>query len=411
MSARAETGIISRSTLIAIILAGVFAFCAFVVLSAYAPVLRDGNDGGGHAMSKSAAGYGFLADLLKESGMDVMTSRGGAASARDGLLVYTPRAFNAFEDFESLDRYQITLVILPKWETAPHPGKRGWVMRIDELDLSPVRFAFDDFDVTVEAARGEDVSDIILEGADAFGGMIAAAVPSRNIGRIEEPQRLIPSEDIEPVITAQNGDIFFAKLKDLPVYVISDPDLANTQGLANVDRARMTALFIDRARAGGPVVFDLSQHGFERTRNIVRLALEPPFLAATLCAVFAALLLALKGAARFGPAQAASRPFEAGKAALADNSAALIRMAKREEAFGERYADLIRRRIAHAVGAPKTLPPPALDALIDKLGARQGAANFTTLFNQARGAGNVHAFVSAARRLYNFRKEITRDHL
>ncbi|VAW01911.1 hypothetical protein MNBD_ALPHA05-527 [hydrothermal vent metagenome] len=400
----------SRLTVIAIISVGIFTFSAFIVLSAYAPVLRDGNDGRGHALSKSAIGYAFLVALLEETGVPVLVARGAEPQARDGVLVYTPRDIKAMEQLGSLDEYQITVIVLPKWKATPDPMKPKWVRRAGMTLLTPLTLTLGERDVTLEFRRRKDAPQIIIEAADASGSLITQGAASQNIGVIENLQYFTPDDTLEPILKTKNGEILFAKVKDLPLYIISDTDLANTHGLYNVDRAKLTAAFFDYARVGGPVVFDLSLHGIARTRNIVRLALEPPFLAATLSALLGALLLGLKGAARFGPIRTQAPPFDAGKAALADNSAALIHMAKREEAFGARYADMTRRGIAKAIGAPKNLSPTELDALIDKISVGKPDVHFSILAHQVGAAGGVAPFVRAARRLYQFKKEIMRDH-
>jgi hypothetical protein len=389
---------------LAIIFTGVFTFSAFFVLSAYAPQLRQGTDGGTHALSKGATGFAFLGELLKQSGVDVMAPRGVIPDTTGGVLVYTPQTFSAFEKAPPLDPYQITIIIAPKWETSPDPFRKGWVRKRGIKPLQPVAFELDGTSYAAPLMRAEDKRNIIAEAADAYGGVILNALSSRDIGDIDRLQYLPDDKMFEPMIAAANGQTLIAKLKDAPVYIISDPDLANTHGLATQTRARMTAEFFAYARAGGPVFFDLTLHGIERTRNIVRLMLEPPFLAATLCILVAGLLLALKAAARFGPARATARPFEAGKVALADNSSALIRMAKREAAFGERYADLTRRRIAAAIGAPKGVNHETLDALINKIGE---ADDFTALADRVKNAGSAGELADAARTLYKRKKEIT----
>lgn len=49
-----------------IALAGLYA-----VLSAYAPEMRDGQDGGGHALSNSAVGFSGIVALARATGMKV----------------------------------------------------------------------------------------------------------------------------------------------------------------------------------------------------------------------------------------------------------------------------------------------------------------------------------------------------
>ena len=58
-------GAFSRAVVLALIVVGALSFAAFVVLSAYAPDLRSGSDGRGHALSRSAVGYAALVALLE----------------------------------------------------------------------------------------------------------------------------------------------------------------------------------------------------------------------------------------------------------------------------------------------------------------------------------------------------------
>ena len=81
-----------------------------------------------------------------------------------------------------------------------------------------------------------------------------------------------------------------------------------------------------------------------RQPSLIRLAVEPPFLAMTLALIAAALLAGLHGAVRFGQPRREERAIALGKAALVENSAGLIRLARREARLGAAYADVVRRR-------------------------------------------------------------------
>ena len=74
-----------------------------------------------------------------------------------------------------------------------------------------------------------------------------------------------------------------------------------------------------------------------------------PCLGATLCLAAAALLMALQALTRFGAPRQAGRAIALGKRALADNSAALIRLARREARMAPRYLDLTRASVAATV--------------------------------------------------------------
>ncbi len=402
-----KTGAFSKRTALVIILVGVFTFSAFIVLSAYAPKLREGTDGGTHALSKGATGFAFIAELLKRSGVETLAPRGAIFDATDGVLVYTPREFDALEKNGALDPYQITVIVAPKWSTVNDPPPRGWVRKLNTKQPRDLSFEFEGEKFSVSFSRIPGTTNVTLQAVDSYGGVILEPVGSAAIGEIDRLQYLPQNDALEPMIAANGGQTLIAKLKDAPVYIISDPDLANTHGLTDEARARLAAEFFNYARAGGPVIFDLTLHGIERTRNVVRLMLEPPFLAATLCVLLATLLLALKAAARFGPARSSARAFEAGKSALADNSAALVRMARRETAFGGRYAELTRRRIAEAIGAPKNISHHDLDRLVKKIAKND--QDFETLAERLKSSDNSAYFVKTAKRLYQIKKEIVRE--
>src|SRR5690606_37342754 len=131
------------------------------------------------------------------------------------------------------------------------------------------------------------------------------------------------------------------------LYVLSEPDLLNTQGLKSLAGAQTAVGVLDALRAARtPIVFDLTLHGFQRTRNLGRLLLEPPLLGMTLVLAALAAFAGWQAAVRFGPARQTRRVVALGKRALADNTAAFVRMARREHHMGPPYALLIRGAVA-----------------------------------------------------------------
>ena len=170
----------------------------------------------------------------------------------------------------------------------------------------------------------------------------------------------------------------------------------------------MTLLDVIRA---GPVVFDVTLNGYERGRNLWKLAFTPPFLAATLCALFAGLMMGLHAAVRFGPAQREQRAFGMGKRALADNQAGLIRMAKREHRMAEPYARLVRDRAARAVGAGQVKGEAEMEALLDRLGQRRTELSIAAMGAEARQVADPAALLRLARRLHQWKLEISRERI
>ena len=93
MTTRTQTPVITLKTALIAIIVGVLSFAALIVLSAFAPELRDKNQAGLHAYSKSALGYNFAVRLLQETGFDVEISREIwrlEYSDRSSLLILTP---------------------------------------------------------------------------------------------------------------------------------------------------------------------------------------------------------------------------------------------------------------------------------------------------------------------------------
>jgi hypothetical protein len=123
----------SPKVVLGMIVAGVFAFSAFVVLSTYAPDLQTGDNGQAHALSKSAVGYGGMVRLLREMGEPVVVSRRDLSREQPALIIFTPDSPNVSRDayVKAAQLSSRTLVVLPKWRArsrsqAPGLGRRPW---------------------------------------------------------------------------------------------------------------------------------------------------------------------------------------------------------------------------------------------------------------------------------------------
>ena len=127
----------------------------------------------------------------------------------------------------------------------------------------------------------------------------------------------------------------------------------------------------------------------------------------TLALLFAALLAGLHGAFRFGQARREERAIAFGKAALVENSAGLIRLARRETRLGGAYAEVVRQDAARIAAAPPALQGEALDAYLDRLDRGDGPP-FSALAARLAAARDRHELVAAARALFSWKKDIIR---
>lgn len=399
------SGGFSPLTMIVVLLVGVVSLAGLGLLSAYQPELKSGNDGRGHALSRSSIGYAALPRLLRDTGAPVVLSRGPMGeNGADSLLVLTP---NPSPDMgkgrvDGVQHDGPTLIVLPKWNAAPYPKRAGWVTTAGVLPLDMVLGALpQDLRKDTTLTQRGGVSNLALRRPS--GAAFGAPVEIDSLRTISGPQW------IPVVIDAQGAPVLVFNAKQR-LYVLSDPDLVNTQGLKTLNGAKTGLAIMDVVRpAGAPIAFDLTLHGFQRTRSLLRLMIEPPLLGLTLVMAALAAFAGWQSLIRFGPALQSGRVVALGKRALADNTAALVRMAKREHHMASPYALLVRGAVARAIGAPRSLDGAELDAFLDRVGVTVGAARpYTVLAAEARTAQTPGDLMRVARDLYRWTQEMTR---
>ena len=408
------------------VLAGVFSFSAFMVLSAYAPDLRGGSDGGAHALSKSAVGYAGLVRMLRAEGDVVVISRqismpppaspaasdapAGSAAAPAAassatsdpddewsLFVLTPNTDPKKGALAGLTTQGPTLVVAPKWMTTPDPINPAWVNQAGLIDTQPIETMLESVACKLTLGRRTDTTAAQPVGANAA-----------LTGPIEQLQTFQASPALTPVITDQRGGVLLAVTSDRRVYFLSDPDLLANHGIADIATARFANTLLQTLRdGGGPIAFDVSLNGFGAKPSLLKLAFSPPFLGATLCLAAVGLLIALHAATRFGAPASGARTLAFGKRALADNSAALIRIARREPRMAGRYLDLTRKAVVEALGADR-VPPDELDAFLDRLAEKSGVSHrLANLVPETRAVKTRADLTRVAQTLYQWKMEMT----
>lgn len=380
----------NRRTVFWGVLASLIAGAGFVLLSTYAPDMRIGQKGGVSALSKSGTGFAGLVELMTLLDDKPETARSLDDLDWDALAVVTiapqsdPDALKEILDARS---GMTTLFVLPKWRTIPYPGREGWENEIGRLSPSEVdqwlaRFA--------EAKIGRDKVDV--QHLQVRGSAFAAPAPP--------DLQWAASENA--VISAGGDRAVLIEAKDEPFFVLTDPDLLNNAALKDVGRAAAAMGLIKFARPNDePVIFDLTLHGANRKHDLLKLLLEPPFLALTLSVLAAAALALLHGLGRFGPAEAETRAIPFGKRALVETTARLMRRAGRLDLLGPRYAALVRRRAAAILGAPQGLRDEALDDWIASRD-KDGTDGYASLSDAVRKAIHETDLTASGRRLHQW---------
>jgi hypothetical protein len=375
-------------------------FGAVLVMAGWAPEMRDRNQAGDHPYSTSAIGYNGLVRLLESADYPVEVSRldSDLESRSWGLMIITLPAYGSLYVLDDKNLQPTTLAVLPKWlgRTDPMNATRQADTRfIDARDLN-------------------DTLRAVYPQAE----ILRVPVP----GRIETPfgettirpdvrLQLIKDPSLETIIGTEGGALL-AYDGTRGVYLLSDPDLLNTFGLARRENARFAVQLIDFLRydADEPILLDATLHGFERSENLLKMLFSVPYIGATLVALAAALLLGWAATIRFGPPLSEARAIALGKQALADNSAGLVTMARREAKMAPGFLALVRRRLAREIGAPKTLTEAQVSDMFDRLGPDPETGR---VFSQMEAelkepATGREDLLAKARALYRWRKEIIR---
>ncbi|HZG45464.1 MAG TPA: hypothetical protein VEZ41_04250 [Allosphingosinicella sp.] len=384
---------------IGLITAGLLSFAAFILMLGWS---RPEAKPGGTAPSVGATGFAGIIALSQ----DLLNAR-VAGDARgvdsDDLLVIPLHPRDDPSQLADLLRRragEATLLILPKWLEEPDPDRGGWV-RVRGPLLAPAADRLMGGGFAVEPLSRDEGKPPWVEGTGLLEGL-AISLPSF-------PQ-VIHGDRVEMLLGLPGEGALVAQLGEQPHYVVADPDLLNNHGIRERDAARTAVEMLARMRpdTDSAIVFDDGNAlAPPLPRNLLRAMFEPPFLAMTLALLVAAFLAGLYGVSRFGPVRRPERAIAFGKAALVENSAALVRLAGREVRLGGAYADLVRDEAARAGAAPPHLQGEALEVYLDRF-SKPGDPFFRQLAWDVREAPDRPTLLAAARALFAWKKDMIR---
>jgi len=395
----------SPRTVLALVLVGLVAFAGFCVLATYAPELRASRDPGAHALSPSAIGYRGATVMLRalEHPVTIVRSQPSPGALHATLLVVTPGPQVTAKAMRKLPRAQSTLIVLPKWVASPEPLHPGFVFKAGHLHSRDLAVpALDCYETgsqvsVVPGAQSPELQS--LGGPWEPGG-------SLDVGRLDGLQT-ISGPGWTPVLADAHGRAVMAQSKSHPgVYVLSEPDLLNNQGLKDLTTADSAMSILTTMSGEDGIAFDVTLNGLGRERNLARMALEPPWLAATLCVLATAALMGWLALARFGQTLRPGRGIALGATALAENAAGLIRMAKKEPALGASYAESVLAAALKSGGGAH-LGGEGADEWLARAAARRGLADPRELAAEAAGVKTNDELTAVANKLHRWRLEMT----
>ncbi len=272
---------------------------------------------------------------------------------------------------------------------------------------------------TQEAEREESRRKMAEEAGEKYEPKSSKKKKSKK-KTSEDKDALVDEAEIPEPITLPEHEVLLKidgravliRLEDTQTYVLSEPDLINTMAFQTQSNAYLSGAVIDEVIRRGElnwqtVDFDLTLHGFEANRNIVKLMVTPPFLAATLCLLAAGGLVAWQGFNRFGDPARVRPDYAQGPVSLAETAAEFMEIADRAHGTGDAYAGLIRRQVIDTLGFGARRSDHT-DTLLDAREARLKIEPRYAPLKHAISTADPQTYPQYARALTQWRDAMTR---
>ncbi len=418
-SARAASPF-SRGAMLAIVLVGFTAFIAMLYFIGIGDTGGRERSGSAHATANGINGYSGLVQLLEGEGYVVERSRGRDGLETTDLLILTPPSFTDPEEFatilENREYLGPTLVILPKWnartpDTDTIAEEDADRMQSDWVALTGTNAA--NWTENLPAPYGFDtqIEQIEEKTASTWEGLgLSGTLPTRTV------QYAGDKSTHEAVFKDGAGRIIALNIigEDGTEYYenshwtmfVTEPDLVNNYGLADPRRAAAALALVREAGYGdmNSVTFDLTLNGQGGSVNLLTLAFQPPFLAATLCLILAMLIVGWRAFLRFGPAAAGSADIAFGKRRLVSNGAGLIVRARRLGLLAAPYINLTQRRLGRALGIARPDAEMIDNAMAIRLPEEEPFSSLATRLTNAQKPMDI---LHAAQALNELTKKLT----
>jgi hypothetical protein len=389
-----------RATLVGLVALSAASLLGGILLAILAP----GDQGPRSAVRPSARGRGALGhraliELLRRLQVRVVVGRASRPEPGTAVVVAEPLLSRERGPGEGLRLRQLledaprALLVLPKWSGSPDPVRRGFLASAELLPAS----------APAEVLAAAGISGQVTRVAEPIAG--ATWTGDLHGAPDFRSAQLLVSKDLKPVLSS-NGRVLVGE-RSTPagkLLVLADPDLLSNHGLRRGDDARLAVELIERLRQGGGVRFDESFHGAAHDEGPWRALLRFPLVLALLQALLAAALLLWGGMRRFGAPLPSDPPLPAGKAALIDSTAELLRFGGHSAHALDRYLRSSVQEVASALHAPGELRGGALDAWLDRLGTRARLPAVEALRGEAgAAASSPAALLESARRIHLWR--------
>ncbi len=400
----------SNKALFWIIFLGILATLGMAVTSVFQGDGQYEISSGTDSFSKSAVGHAAFVTLAESEGWHVLKSQYNTADklgSDSTLLLLEPPAGNPSSNrIEELIDWAPMLVVLPKRQGRTHPFKADWIGSAYLMNVSQAN-----------RVAGYLTEDIKVERPGTVSqwehGFDSQATPD-----IDDLQ-LMTSDKITPIIWNEQG-ILFGRLnreyEEEPVWILSDPDLIATHGLArgwNAALAMNLLATVSEGRQG--LVVDEVIHGFKRDPSLARAMFSHPFVYATVASLLAVIMFLLALTRRFGAPWRAVTTVDDSKAVFIENAARILHIAEKEQEALIRLVDDQALTVARHLNVPADLARNQLDHWLDGQSSKRGVnPGFTTIKRRILRVRDDDTtkrsrLLNLANQFYTWKQEIMND--
>jgi hypothetical protein len=358
--------------------------------------------------SRSAIGHAGILKILQMRGVRAEPSQGASlAKIRHGglLVLAEPDQLTDPAELRLLLSAPRVLLVLPKWTGIADSDVPGWIAAASRLPaMAPISILQDAFPRNFGARGLRNVEFPLVWPHNALG-----PTPS-----FDTPVQLVTGPSFDSIVEGPAGILVGERQRPGNiVYILSDPDVISNHGLAHGNAAFAMAL-IDRARAGGPVIFDETIHGFRTVpRNKLLAIFSRPFAAATFAALVSVGLLAWSDGKRFGAPLPRPGGMPAGQLVLISTIAGLLDSLGHQKSVLARYVRGTIADVAATLQRTRSERPisPSAARLAEAEQRRAVSIRSADLLQEAAAIENArrparHAFASLATRAYAWKQEM-----
>lgn len=383
---------------------------AFLLFAVFGDELVTPPSSGADSFSRSAIGHKAFVEWMRRLDIEVVVSRARSAAkaGTDALLVLVEpdpddlRRERTDVLDEALERRGPLLVVLPKRSGIGDPMAPGRLAEVGLLDVS----------------EPQAIARRLVPGGHVLRPSAVGRWRSETMEgtpTLQDPQLLAPAPYLAPIVLCDQG-ILVARSQagSADVWILSDPDLLETHGLATGENPVLLANLLAAALPpGGTVVLDETGHGHGITESVWRELFRFPLVLSLVSALLAAGIGLWAAFGRPRVVAPPPPPIEAGKRVLIENTADLLVTGGHHALSLDRALRSAVQAAARSVHVPAGLPPSAVTEWLQRAEAARGVEPTLSEVEaevarvRTGGRADPRAVLSAARLVHAWRTLMT----